>query len=416
MKNTKVLSLLLLLASTQMYSFAAVANPDLLFVQACQTLKKLEIDIQWDSDGVGAIQLLDIANKCIDYDVNQQKSLDASKNTFLYKGVPLDLAKIEAENKNLQNDLKNIKNSIHRLDDAYTANKGKIKDRKRDRTRKEKQLDENKAAIAANAAAMTTAQTAEATIKVLREKNALAFEDAIESYIALYGQCYSSGSMWGSSTVISSKYDDNIAITPNEYNQLVATLQNAVAPFNNVTLELSSDQDMHVNVSQILGFLANMKPAANRSWAQFGMNVGIGAAIAAGAIVAIGAASNAYQGKDLLDTGDASALLNSGVSNVSNAYDAAINSSAGQQLTDLISQANSAGQVAYQNILNSSAGQATQATLENAQAAGQSTFDAIINSQAAQAVQNNYLNALSALGYQNLDRQDLIENFGASDK
>jgi hypothetical protein len=325
MKNISVLSLLLLFASTQMD--AMTANPDLLFGLAYQTIDKLNKDIASGNDDLGALQLLDVMNNCIAFDADQQKALDNAKNTYLYNGVPLDLAKIAADDKKLNADIKNYNKDIDKLSNSSkadvlhtlaVANKNKIKDRKKARDAKQAQLNKNMAAIKANQAGMTTAQSAQAAIKVLRAQNALAFEHALESYISLYGQCYAkSGNMWGSSTIISSKYDQNTAITPREYSQLVTTLQNAVSPFGStVTIALAIEDSAHVSISDVAGYINNMQPS--RSWASFGINVGIGAAIAGTAVVAIVAASNMYQKKSPTDLGDVSNILSNAQATANN--------------------------------------------------------------------------------------------------
>lgn len=407
MKKISALSLVLLFASAQIHGeFAGAANPDLLFALAYQSVQKLQNDIAWDSDDLGAQELLDAMNKCVQFDAQQQQALDASKNSFLYKGVPLDPAKIEAQNKDLEQDIKNISASIKRLegssDTLKAVNKSnhKLQDRRSDRKAKQKQLDENKAAIKANEAAMSTAKNAEAQIKVLREKNALAFEQALESYINLYGQAYSqNGSIWGSSIVISSKRDQNIAITPKEYDQLMAVLKSAVAPFGTGDAQVMimiSQNHPEATISQVISYIGNMPVPSTRTWAQFGINLAIGTAIIAGAAVAVNAAVNYSQDKDWNDTSNAQDLVNQ-----------AMQSQAGQQFAAMMDQANQAGLVASQR-----AAALGQDTL----AAGKAAFDAVAQSQAGIAAQDAYLGALKALGYQAADsnpadqKASLLEN------
>lgn len=305
MKNIKILSLLTLLSFGQMY---VNANPDLSFVLTFQAIDELDKSISSDNDDIGALNFLKTMEDSINFDIKQQKALNGAKNTYLYNGVPLDLKEIAEDNKDLKDRIKTLDNNISEFKKGGVLphERKKYNNRLEERRQAKTKLDANIDAIEANKDAMTHAQQAQAKIATLRAKNSLVIEQAIESYIISFGRAYIKP---GTSTiVISSKYNENLPITPKEYQQLVATLSKAAKQFGStIMIDLPLENLAPMTISEVIKCINNMPlTASNASWAMFGLkaSLGIAAAIAAGGI-----AYNLYQDKAWNDTSDAQALF-----------------------------------------------------------------------------------------------------------
>ena len=348
MKNTKVLSLLLLLTSAEMYS--AHASPDILFVLASQVLNALSITVQTDSDDGVAVKMLASMNGFIAFDAAQKKSLAAAQGGIVSKAIPLDSAKIEARDKELQGQINSYNNDIKKLKKSgnVAETKGsKIANRKASRDIEQKELDNNiarlkKYAITAkleNDKAALAQQNA-AAINVLIAKNALAFENALESYLSLFGLVYlKAGSMYGSTIIISSKYNQDAPITLKEYSQLMTTLRSAASQFGSsiqITLEL--DRAEPVSIAKVADYIGNMPPATSyATYAAYGIAA---AGLAAAAIAGAAIVYNYSQGKDLTDATDAMNIYKQGAAGAQNTYN-----QFGKAMSDL-----------YNNAANSSTG------------------------------------------------------------
>jgi len=373
MKKIQVLSLFLLLACGQIYGGA---NPDLAFVLAYKNINVLNKAIAAGNDDTQANKVLDAMDEFINFDIEQAAALKASQDGILFKGKPVDPAQVAAKNAELQKRIKTLNDNISKFKKGGVVawEEKKAHNRNKEKNKKQKQLHANLAAL-----------SEQDSINNLREQNALAIEAAIEYYIATFGQCYvQQGKMYGSSIVISSDQDQQLAITINEYDRLMATLQKAANQFPSVMITLDmidSDQDQEASISDVASYISNM-PASSGSWAMFALKaaVGIGATIAASAV-----AYNLYQGKEW---------------NSSAAYDDAMSTQAGQKAQALVNQAKIAGDKAYNDVINSSYGKSAQEKAQYAQAAAEKAVNDVMNSSAAQSIENAFTKTMNAMGYQ----------------
>ena len=440
MKNINALSLFLLLTSTQTYS---AANPMLGFILASKVTKNLNSAVVSANDNAAAKELLAIMNASIDSAKNLENDLNNVQGTFLYNEVPLDEAKIEQENKNLAAREAELKKEIDRLSgNIKSYEKGgitawerkKVNNRREDRRKHQDEITANLAKIAANNTLLKKADNVEAiaeanknAINLQIEQNELNFDEALETYIVSFGQVYKKeGTLYGSSIVISSDYDRNIAITPKNYNELVATLNKADKQFgSNIEITLPSEEVEPATIKEVANYVGNM-PLASSAYASYAKytlaaTVGTAAAIAGTAI-----AYNLYQGKEWNDMEDVSNVYSevaaqaniagqaaydkaiAAKKSISDAGEAAIKaakeSEAGQALIKAKSQVDAIGNAAYEKAVEAgvSVAQATQeasnavANSEFGQAAAsvydatgqylQDTYSAAVDSQAGQAL------------------------------
>lgn len=405
MKNMNVLTLLLLLASTQIYS---KVNPELQLIFASQAVDELNKSVSFDNDNIRATELLNDMKDCLAFHATHTKDLANTQNIF--KSIPLDSDKLQKSSTDLEARIKTLDDHIDKLDDhgMAVAHKGKIKNRKESRKKAQEELDANLKAIEANDNKLNEAEKNKAKINNLIAQNALAFDGAVESYFASFAQYYAKpGSVYGQSIVISSKYNQNMSITPKKYNELIATLQNGYKAFgSSITIDLGLSNVAPLTLDKVITSIQNMPLSSSSylSYAGYGLaGIAITAALIGGAAIA----SNTYQGKDWNDTTDAINTWNAGVTNVNagvaqaqaagqTVYNNAINSQAAQTASAAIAQAQAAGQTAYNNVINSQAGQATASVIAQAQAAGQAAYNNAINSPAAQATSSAIAQAQAA--------------------
>ncbi len=310
MRSKKFLSLCLFFASIQIYSSAA--NPDLSFVFAYQATVEFCETVLADSDDALATKLLRSMNDCILFDATQKKQLATAQTNYLFTSTPLGARKITEQNKQLQTRIDQYNADITSLQSSnYTlsaTHKKKIADRKRSRDLLQQQLDDDIAAVQ-NANSLNSATQANMTAaNALIAKNALAFEQALEFYIASFGQCYTqAGLAYGSSTIIASKYDQNMPITLKEYNQLLTTLRNAYSQFgSSVTITLPLNNGMVANLKQVADYIKNMPITSYTTYAAYGL------AALAGTAAAIGAGTVAYNLTHEKNWNDTQVLYNIG--------------------------------------------------------------------------------------------------------
>ena len=373
MKKIQVLSLFLLLACGQIYGSA---NAELSFILAYQNIDTFNKSISAGNDDMQAVALLNAMSECIAFDQQQVAALKSAQGNMLFKGKPVDPAQVEAANAKLQARIKKLNNnmSAYKKGGVVEWEKDKFKARKKEKKNKQEQLAANQAAL-----------SEQDSINNLREQNAIALDDAIESYIATFGQCYAqAGTMYGSSIVISSDQDQKVAITPNEYNQLVSTLQNAASQFPSIMITLDmvdSDQDMQASISDVTSYIKNM-PVTTGSWAMFALKSAVTAAVIAGTAIV---GYNLYQGEEW---------------NSSRAIDDAMDTQAGQQAQALAAQAKSAGDKAYNDAMNTSYGKSAAQAAQDATAAAQNAANAVMNSSVGQAVEKGWTTTVNALGYE----------------
>ena len=373
MKKIQVLSLFLLLACGQIYGSA---NPDLAFVLAYKNINVLNKAIAAGNDDTQANKLLDDIDFCIEFEIEGAAALKASQDGVLFKGKPVDPAQVAAMNAKLEKRIKTLNHNISKFEKGSVVawEEKKVHNRNKEKNKIHKQLAANQAAL-----------SNQDSINNLRDQNILAVDIAIENYIATFGQCYAQpGKMYGSSIVISSDQDQQLAITINEYNRLMATLQKAASQFPSVMITLDmidSDEDMQASIKEVASYINNM-PASSGSWSMFALKaaVGIGATIAAGAV-----AYNLYQGKEW---------------NNSAAYDDAMNTQAGQQAQALVNKAKEAGDQAYNNAMSSSYGKSAQEKAQYAQAAAEKAVNDVMNSSAAKSIETTFTKTMNAMGYQ----------------
>lgn len=297
MKNINVLSLLTLLAFGQIYGGAA---PDISFISAYRAIDELTKTISSDNDDAVALNLLQIMNICIAFDLAQQQALKATQDTFMFKGTPLDSAKIAAAHKELQSNINASNSHIKKLSKSKNNN-NKLNNNQQARNEAQANLDATIAAINENQSSMTVAQAGQKKIGALRAKNALVLEQAIESYVGSLGQCYTKQGV----VVISSKYNQNLPITPKEFNQLITTLNNSFSQFgSNVMITLELQGSAPVTIDNVAKSINNMPLSSSSyaSWALFGLKA---AAVTAATVAAGAIAYNVYQGKNWNDTTDA---------------------------------------------------------------------------------------------------------------
>ncbi|MBV8661292.1 MAG: hypothetical protein JO129_04060 [Candidatus Dependentiae bacterium] len=303
MKNMNVLSLFILLSSAQIYS--TYANPQLLFVFAAQAANILDETAVSDTEDSVAVGIINTMNSCISLDQNLQAQLKSAQGGMLYGGTPINVAAIKKANQQLENAINGYNSNLKKLrgagGTAATANRAKINAETKHRNEKQKQLATNQAVLQAN----TTAQGKIASLNTTVQQNMLAFEQALETYIATFGQCYiKSGSVYGSTTIISSKDNIGEPITPKEYAQLIKTLQAAATQFGSnvtVTLAINGGSTATANISNVISYMNNMSPssASYLTYAAYGL----GAVAATAALIAgANAAYNYSQGQSLTDT------------------------------------------------------------------------------------------------------------------
>ena len=143
MKNINVLSLLTLLAFGQIYGGAA---PDISFISAYRAIDELNKNISSDNDDAVALNLLQIMNNCIAFDIAQQQTLNAAQSNPLYSGTPLDPAKIAAAHKELQKNINASNSHINKLSKSKNNN-NKLNNNQKARNDAQANLDANIAAI-----------------------------------------------------------------------------------------------------------------------------------------------------------------------------------------------------------------------------------------------------------------------------
>lgn len=309
MKNMKILSLFLLLASAKMYG-AALANPDLGFILSYQISVEFNQQSSLDRDDVAALKLIATMSDALASDLSIKKQISDTTDRFLKRGVPLDPAQLAAQNKELQDRINTLDHNIKefRKGGIMPTEQKKYNRRLEERREKHAALDAN----IADADSLTKA-------KGLLAQNSLVYEQALESYLASFGQCYQQDGMM----IISSRYKKDQPITPKEFNQLIAVLQNGYKQFgSDIKVDLPLAKAPQVSIQDVMGYINNMPvPAQGWSYSSYAKAAGLAAAIAGAAYVGY----NIYQGKDWNDT-----------SNAANAYNAAAGgvSSAGQYFAD----------------------------------------------------------------------------------
>lgn len=309
MKKINAISLLFLLASAQMYGITQ-AGADLAFVLACQAADSFYDVTESDADDIIAVQIIEFMNNCIATDANLKEELAASVNGYLFKGKPLDPLAIAAQDKKLQDSIKNYNNNIKKLKGSNKTlapvHKGKINSRQNARDDQKAKLKENLTAIQANTTAENVAKANADMINNLIEQNQLSLDQAIEYYIATFGQCYTlPGSVYGSSIVISSRYNKNMPITPNEYNDLVSSLNQASSQFGStISIQLAlGDNGVDATIKDVAGYVSKMAPSS-ASYSTYAF-VGLGTAAA---IVSAMAYNINAQGKDWSDPAEYASL------------------------------------------------------------------------------------------------------------
>lgn len=325
MKKIKVLSLLMLLASTKIDSIAS-NNPELSFILAYQALDNFARTVSSDRDDVGALQLLDFMNNSIAFDAQQKQQIAAAKDGYLSKGTPLDPAKIAQQNKDLAARIAVLDHNIKEFKKGgVTAKENKkVDNRRQERKQAEALIKKNTAALAVQNAALADAEQKAQAAQALIEQNELAFEQALEAYIASFGQVYTNNG----SIIISSKYNQNMPITPKEYAQLMATLKNGANQFgSNILITLDLENAAPATIKDIASYVGNMAPAG-ASWASYAKYALAATAVTAAAIGAAAIAYNVYQDKDWNDTGDALAAYNAGLSKAQAGYNTLATSAA----------------------------------------------------------------------------------------
>lgn len=328
MKKRNIISLIFLFVSTQIYG-STTANPALAFVIACQAADSLYNTAEETYDTEIAAQIIDFINQCILIDKNLQQELAASVNGYLFKGKPLDPKAIAAQNAQLQKDIKNYDQNIKKLKGSNNtmsvAHKEKIKNRQENRKKQQQKLQQNITALQANQKAENDAQTQANIVKNLIEQNQLSVDQAIEYYIATFGQCYTqAGSIYGSTTVISSRQNKNTPITPAVYNDFIQSLNQAANQFG-TTISISlalNDGVVEVSIKDVASYVANKAPSST-SYTTYAL-VGLG--ITAATVAAL-AANNIAQGRDWYDTTVYADLANqsysSSMKSAQNLYDSA---------------------------------------------------------------------------------------------
>ena len=293
MKKIKALSLLMLLGSAQLDS-AAATNPELAFVLSYQALDNFARTVSSDLDDNGATQLLNFMTVAISFDAQQKQQLAASQDGYLSKGTPIDPQNIAAQNKQLQARIGVLNANIKALQSSNktmaVAHSQKIADRKKSRDAGQAQLQRNMKSLATQNA-----------VQSLIAQNQLAFEQALETYIASFGQVYANQG----SIVISSKYNKEMPITPKEYAQFVATLKNASSQFGSaVTINLNLNNAAPATIKDVIGYVGNMAPAG-ASYLSYAGYALAATALTAAAIATVAAVTNLKQDKDWYDTNNA---------------------------------------------------------------------------------------------------------------
>ncbi len=350
MKKIKVLSLLMLLASARIFG-DQYANPELSLVLSYQALDNFARTIASDRDDVGALQLLSVMKDSIAFDAQAKQQLANVKDGYLTKGTPLDPVKISAQNKLLQARMASLNQNI----DAITNGSVNFN-------------DANSANSSAANIVINNPEQANVAAQALIDQNELIIEQALAAYFGLFGQVYAKNG----SIVISSKYSQNMPITPKEYAQLVATLKNAASQFGSaVMIKLDLDNAAPASIKDVVKYVGNMAPA-NASWKSYAAYGAAALAIGAATIAAVAIGSNLQQGKDWNDTSDALAAYNNGMSYVQPG----------------INSANSGVQSAWSSIANSDAVQ--YMTAQYNALTGKSDAQKIA---AASVIANNAVNA-----------------------
>lgn len=303
MKNMKILSLFLLLASAKMYG-AALANPDLGFILSYQISVEFNQQSSFDRDDVAALKLLTTMSDALASDISIKKQISDTTDRFLRRGVPLDPAQIAAQNKELQDRISTLDHNLKEF------RKNGVLPHERDKyNRRKKEREEKKDALAANIADADNMTKA----KGLLAQNSLVYEQALESYLASFGQCYQQDGMM----IISSRYKKDLPITPKEFNQFIAVLQNGYKQFGaDIKVDLPLAKAPQVSIQDVINYMNNMPvPAQGWSYSSYAKAAGLAAAIAGAAYVGY----NIYEGKDWNDTSNAANMYNATAGGVSSA-------------------------------------------------------------------------------------------------
>lgn len=334
MKKISVLSLFMVFASTQIYSSAN--NPPLAFIIACNAAEGLYNAINQDKENAEADTLLAIMQSAVTQNTSLKAQLAAAKDGYISKGTPLDTAKIEAENKDLQENIKRLDDSNDRLkkNGINVAERKKIDSRRADIKIAKAKYEANMKALKANAdeqnaqdKAKAEADANAAAVQSLLVQNAATFEQTVENYIASLGQVYQqSGRVYGATTIISSHLKQDMPITPKQYNQLIATLVQGkkINPNMAIDLMINTDSDKQVqktaSLDDVVSYIKNM-PLTSTSYSTYAMYTLLTAGVIAGSI----ALSNWSEGKDLTDTTKIMNAATLGMSKIQDIKDGAYN-------------------------------------------------------------------------------------------
>jgi len=236
MKNTKVLSLLFLLGSTQLYSSAN--NADLSFVLVAQALSFFVADIAEDNDLNKGLQVIEVIKQCVVADKNYKKQLADSQDGFWWKGKKIDRASLEQQAKALNDRINTLDGNIKafRKGSVVAWERKKYNKRIDERRDKQAELNEVKKALDAQTADANQEKQAADTINNLIAQNKLVLEEAIDQYITHFGSFFAAkrgiaGSFGTASYYIASAQDQSQPITRRIYTQFVDALKAALNQF-----------------------------------------------------------------------------------------------------------------------------------------------------------------------------------------
>lgn len=307
MKKIKVLFCILTISQLRLYA-DNYANPELNLIFAALNAATFQGVVQADGEDSIALKFLNTMEKSIEYDQEQKNDLAATQSGYFSSATPLNPAKIKAQNKQLEASIKKLNANINAFEKngVVAWEKQKVDARRSQRNAEQEQLNKNLAALQINQNGGVQA------VQALIAKNELVFEQALESYIGSFGQCF----VQNGSIVISSKYSKLMPITPKEYTQLVALLKVAQAQFgSNISINLSLKNAAPATIADIARYIGNMAPAGS-SWLSYakyavGITAGVAAAIGAAAVV-----YNVGQGQQW----NSPAAYNDGSSAASGAY------------------------------------------------------------------------------------------------
>ncbi|MGZ6255247.1 MAG: hypothetical protein ACXWL5_04625 [Candidatus Chromulinivorax sp.] len=320
MKNFKILFLLFMGASAQIYSGASVS---VLLITAYESAKQLNLVAQTDNDDIQAQKLIENMNDCLQSSVNLLNQLQAAKNGLLFKGKPLDVNQVNAEIEKTEKKIKEYKSDIHKLskNGLAAANHKKILNRRHSRDEQMKALHANQALLKANSSAEALVNSVQALIA----QNILAFEQAVESYIATFGQVYQkAGNVYGSTTYISSIYNPAMPITLKEYHDFMDALNKGSQVFgSNVSISLGLNNGVEASLDQVASYVGNVAPS--KSFATYAAYGAASLAILAGAAVVGAIAYNHATGQDLLSTKSVNEGYQAAINSASNFSETALN-------------------------------------------------------------------------------------------